>query len=79
LSTGTCSIEIRDAKLGDKSAFPITYTVSNGSFNNQPVCTCGSWVKKSCTTEDSCTFCVYTRTCTPSGCSQTTRTTRVCV
>jgi hypothetical protein len=78
LSTGTCSIEIRDAKLGDKSAFPITYTVSNGSFNNQPVCTCGSWVKKGCESDGTCTICYWSRTCTPGGCSQTSRTTRLC-
>jgi len=79
LGTGTSSIEIRDAKLGDSSAFPITYTTSNGYFSNKPVCTCGSWVKTGCETDGSCTICVYTRACTPSGCSQTSRTTRVCV
>jgi hypothetical protein len=75
---GTSSLEIKDVKLGNSLAFPITYTVSSGLFNNQPVCTCGSWIKKSCTSDGSCTTCLYTRTCTPSGCSQTTKTTRAC-
>ena len=78
LSTGNSSLGIKDAILGDSSAFPITYTVINGSFNNQPVCTCGSWVTN-CESDGTCTICYWSRKCSPSGCSQTTKTTRACV
>ncbi len=76
-SVGSCYLEIKDAKLGDQSSFPITCTVSNGSFNNQPVCTCGSWVTN-CESDGTCTTCYWSRKCSPSGCSQTTKKTRAC-
>ena len=78
-SVGSCYLEIKDVTLGDRSSFPITYTVSNGYFNNQPVCTCGSWTKTDCESDGTCTICYWSRKCSPSGCSQTTKTTRACV
>ena len=78
LGTGTCSLELRDVKLGDQSSFPITYTISNGSFNNQPLCTCGVWTKTNCESDGTCTICYWYRTCTPTGCSQTTKATKSC-
>lgn len=77
-SVGTCYLEIKNVKLGDKSAFPITYTVSNGYFNNQPTCTCTAWKKMDCESDGTCIICYWSRTCNPRGCSTETKTTRSC-
>lgn len=56
---------------------------------NVPVCTCTDWVinwATNCETNDNyiygihvmCTICYSTRTCNPSGCSQTTRRIKAC-
>jgi len=77
-NVGTCYLEIKNVKLGDKSAFPIIYTVSNGYFNNQPTCTCTAWKKMDCESDGTCTICYWSRTCNPRGCSTETKTTRSC-
>jgi hypothetical protein len=78
ISIGNSSLGIKDAILGDSSAFPITYTVINGYFNNQPkVCTCTSWIK-TCSSIDTCSVCTSTRTCNPSGCSSTFTRSKIC-
>ena len=78
IGIGSTNLSIQDAKLGDGWANKISYYVKDGSFNNQPVCTCGSWVKTNCESDGTCTTCYWSRKCSPSGCSQTTRTTRAC-
>ena len=77
-SIGSCYLEIKDAKLGDQSAFPITYSIANGYFDNKPKCTCGAWIKSGCEDDGTCTTCYYTRTCNPRNCQIESRRTKAC-
>lgn len=61
-----------DAIGKTSSSSKVYFTVS------VPTCTCTAWVKSDCEYNDPCTFCYWTRTCNPKGCSLESRTTKSC-